>query len=57
LGNFETAKKLASMMTEYVPALHRRIKSREQRSLYVENNVESSTNDREEDSRAAVHKK
>jgi len=54
LGNFETAKKLAAMMTEYVPALHRRIKSREQRALYVVKSVESSTNDdRDEDSSSA----
>ena len=36
LGNFERAKALAEQMTEYVPALHRRIKSKEQRSLYLE---------------------
>jgi len=42
------------MMTEYVPALHRRIKSREQRALYVVKSVESSTNDdRDEDSSSA----
>jgi len=34
-GNFDVARKLASMMTEYVPALHRGIKSREQRFLHV----------------------
>ncbi len=44
LGNFEMAKALADEMTEYVPALHRRIRSKEQRSLYLEETmgVESS---------------
>ena len=36
LGKFETAKALAEQMTEYVPALHRRIRSKEQRSQYLE---------------------
>lgn len=34
-GNFEVARDLASKMTEYVPALDRRITSREQRSRHL----------------------
>eukprot|EP00536_Pseudo-nitzschia_multiseries_P000602 jgi/Psemu1/179031/e_gw1.7.165.1 len=44
LGNFDIARNLASMMTEYVPALHRGIRSREQRSSYVNEFVEPAKN-------------
>ena len=51
LGNFEKAKGLADQMTEYVPALHRRIKSKEQRSLYLEKTMgDPMSNDIEEPS-------
>jgi pentatricopeptide repeat protein len=42
LGNFERAKALAKQMTEFVPALHRRIRSKEQRSLYLQETIEAS---------------
>jgi hypothetical protein len=35
LGNYKVAKKLCSMTSEIIPALHRKIASREQRSSYV----------------------
>jgi len=53
LGNFDVARKLASMMTEYVPALHRGIRSREQRSLYVKEWVESANGGAANDSQGA----
>ncbi|VEU43580.1 unnamed protein product [Pseudo-nitzschia multistriata] len=39
LGNFDKARELAETMTEHVPALHRGIRSREQRSSYVREHV------------------
>ena len=51
LGNFEKAKGLADQMTEYVPALHRRIKSKEQRSLYLEKTMGDSIYDGSEETR------
>jgi len=36
LGNFEKAKALAEQMTEFVPSLYRKIRSKEQRSLYLQ---------------------
>lgn len=38
LGDFERAKVLALQMTEYVPALHRKIRSKEERYLYLQEN-------------------
>jgi pentatricopeptide repeat protein len=42
LGNCERAKALAEKMTERVPALHRRIKSKEQREQYIQETMEDS---------------
>ena len=35
-GNFKKAKEMAALTSEHIPVLHRKIKSKEQRTLYLE---------------------